>query len=462
MAGLLRLIVAGACLLLVAMGAFAGDFPGDTGVLGPPDYQPLYKDGPWGPGEASAVCQAIAGSRTPAHTGTVDPFTGTPLSVYCAETDSNGLSAGGEYLDFYSSSPHCKDPHAQLDSSDNQCHCVDPYIPGGGICYHKPCPALGTGATGVADGTYFNGSDACVAGCGVHATQTITVTAGSNLGTYGVGGFVNTGQTCASNSTPIPKTAGDCYKQGMDSGTVNGVVVCTPPSGPITKSAESTSTTSTTPPAGGASGSTGGTTAAGDGTTSTKVTDNGNGTTTTTTVTQHPDGSTTTTTATGTSTDPTPDFCAKHPSLAVCILSSFSATCNAAQTTSCTGDAIQCAVAREQAVRNCTFFQPETLTGSPLAGDAQRFGTARTDGDVPSWSPAASANQAGATLDFSSGIDTTSTFGSSCIQDQSVSVAGGRAALVIPWSQFCSPLQIAGLALFAVTFVACAFIVFGK
>lgn len=163
----------------------------------------------------------------------------------------------------------------------------------------------------------------------------------------------------------------------------------------------------------------------------------GSCTTTTTTVTHGSDG--TSKTGTDSKTEPKDSFCAKNPGDPQCKEkeSSIGGSCAAV---SCTGDAIQCAIAREQAKRGCEFFgdSPESTAGHGFAKEAQpAMGEAR--GEVHE-------------------VDIGGRFTSSAVNPFSSSCPGDvvTGSFVIPLSEGCGVLQMLGHLLVAFTVLSCA------
>ena len=323
------------------------------------------------------------------------------------------------------------------------------------------CGAAGTHVDGADDNVYPRGSGggACVNGCKIQGSGSVTGPAGGgSSGTTSVtyGPFQNTGQACNSstNATPVSPTGASCAKQGMGVGTVNNVSVCVPAT---STSTTKTSVTQSTSASGVGSSST----------TTTETTDNKDGTTTTTTTTTRSDGSSRTTTTTGptplagggggSASDPGSDFCRLHPDLQVCKVSTFGGSCSASFT--CDGDAVQCAIAKDQHERNCAFFEPGAAPGASKDA-SDRFNQAVQDGDTPSWSPAASGAQSSAPLDMTTDISTTKHWGGGCVEDQVVVLTVLHRAVVIPWSSWCTQMQMIGKLLIAVTTLVCVGIVF--
>ena len=311
----------------------------------------------------------------------------------------------------------------------------------------------------------------CYGGCVVQPTYVN----GSGADTYAVGPMVTIGGSCdgvgnGGNGQPPPSgkptpgaatadpAATSCAPQCP--GQVNGQTICVP-CGTSTQNGVSTSSSS--------SGEPGAAPTPGDVTT-TSQTDNGDGTTTKSTTTTHPDGSSDTkivigpTKAGGTTGSSSAasgagqgtGLCDQYPALSICKTSTFAGSCGG--TFACSGDAIQCAIAQEQHARACQFFDPASQ-GGQVATDAQTLATARTDGDVPSWSPAHPSNAVVTQGDFATQIDQTNPYGGTCPADKVISLDSGS-SVTIPLSNWCGPMQMLGRLVVAVSLLAAAFIVF--
>jgi len=132
--------------------------------------------------------------------------------------------------------------------------------------------------------------------------------------------------------------------------------------------------------------------------------------------------------------------------------SSFGGTCEASFT--CQGDAIQCAIAKEQHMRNCTLFaKVDTLS---VDGEAAIEG-----GDTPPDHPNNPANIESQGLNMAQMIDTSSGgLGGACfLPDQSVSM-GPFGEVNLALSKACEPLGTAGKLAVAFAWLAAAFIMF--
>lgn len=291
---------------------------------------------------------------------------------------------------------------------------------------------------------------------------------GSGSDRWGSGPIANIGKACplqtnpdgSQTVAPSPVTdpaASVCKEPTACPGTFNGTSLCVPCG---TEGTNKVSTTTSTPAGASAPASTS--------TTVTTKETAPDGTTTTVKTTTNPDGSVTRTVTAGgapvagaaasgaASSDPLQSFCKDNPQSAFCKQSSFAGTCGVAFT--CDGDAVQCAIAKEQHVRNCAFFDPASVNPDAQA-HVDRFSQARQDGDVPSWSPAASGAAGSTSIDFASGLSMESSWSATCPADQTL-FGSGATAVVVPWSKFCDSWVLIGRLVLAVTFIGCCFIVF--
>jgi hypothetical protein len=282
------------------------------------------------------------------------------------------------------------------------------------------------------------------------------------------------GVTCSSNpdqpAGPLnpPKPLPDPPPKGMCPGSVNGVSVVVPCDETGTSSGSGTPSPGTG--GGGGGGGTGGG-SGGTGTTpgpggsntgapittpspsgaapgsSTNTTQTGCNqstcTTTTTTTTNKPDG--TTTTQTGSTTTDKGTYCKDNPGSPNCAdkQSSFTGACAA---TACNGDAVQCAIAREQYRRNCELFDATEASARGLA--------AATAGDQPGDHPG--AHKSSVALGT---FDQTNILAGGCPADMSVPVSH-FGSVTLPFSKLCGPADVLGNVLVAITALACIGIVF--
>lgn len=141
------------------------------------------------------------------------------------------------------------------------------------------------------------------------------------------------------------------------------------------------------------------------------------------------------------------DFCAKNPDLSICKESSFGGGCG---TFTCDGDAVQCAMAKEQHKRNCTMFD----TATPLSTLGEQV-AAGTDPQASSYPTAPGQQQ---TVNLGSAIDTTNPFAGGCIQDKSFTIM--TTTLVIPFSNICPYLEAMGQIVLAFSLLMAARIAF--
>lgn len=268
----------------------------------------------------------------------------------------------------------------------------------------------------------------------------------------------NSDYSC-STSEPVPPKKPDTPKCANGApGTVNGVEVCVPRQADNGVETGGKDTTTTN-----------------DGTNTTKKENNsttvckdGKCTTTTvtnTTVTNNASGNATTSSTTSSTTTSQGDFCSKNPKNAQCNgtgtsagtgsgdgegdkdPSEFGGACAAGFT--CKGDAIQCAIAREQHVRACKMFDdssPESLLYEAEKGK---------EGNQ------ADTLEGNETIDIAGRIDTTDALGGagSGVQDLNLTVAGRSVTLQL--SILNDPLRALGAILIAISFLL-AFRIVGR
>lgn len=193
-------------------------------------------------------------------------------------------------------------------------------------------------------------------------------------------------------------------------------------------------------------------------TTTTTTTNNADGSTTTTQTTTRPDGSQTiirTTTAPDGSKnstteerqapdeDPKKSFCEENPEAGLCQKSDFAGGCGGFN---CKGDAIQCAIAKEQHRRNCTLFDTTTALsdlGNQLASGADPEAVQH---------PALASNRQ--VFDLSSSINTSKQYAGSCPADRTITVMGQ--SIAIPLSTLCSYFEMFGNVMIALALLGAA------
>lgn len=217
-------------------------------------------------------------------------------------------------------------------------------------------------------------------------------------------------------------------------GTVNGVSVCLPPKaseGLLEKEEKDN----------------------GDGTKTEKQTkvkcENGLCEITTTTITKDTASNTVVGNSSATTTVEQGRFCAQNPTAAACKnengeegKGSFSGSCQAGFT--CDGDAVMCAIAKEQHTRACQLFKEDTAEGQLYAAEKGKEGAQRGEGiDL-------------GTIDLGGGsgslIKTDSLIGEgSCVQDLQIQFMGEP--VTIPLSSLCPYLAMLGNILVAVGMV---------
>lgn len=163
---------------------------------------------------------------------------------------------------------------------------------------------------------------------------------------------------------------------------------------------------------------------------------NGNSCTTTTTTTTVTNGGAPKTTTTE-KTEAKDDFCTANPKSPQCSSSSFSGSCGSF---TCAGDAVQCAIAREQHTRNCQLF-------SATNQETQQYETSKSEtgnrtNAVPITPVAISPGS----------FDQTPVFGAgACIADLQVTVWGSQLAL--PLSTICPQLEWLRALLLTISFL---------
>lgn len=285
----------------------------------------------------------------------------------------------------------------------------------------------------------------CLNGCYSRAQMAAEDSAGKAW-VWGPFEVTRGGVTCDGSDDPIaggtsdPPPLPDVSKPGECPGTVNGQTVYVPCSSTSTGSSSTTEKASTPSP--GASA------VPGDReTTRTETTcKDGVCSTTTTSTTTHGDGSSSS--QKETKDTPQKAFCEENPNLSICKTSSVGGSCGSF---SCTGDAIQCAIARASFDSRCEFFNPS-------GGLADEGASILASGPgAPEEHPINSPT----TVDMSGGFTATSNLigSGSCPADLSVPVPG-RAPLVIGFAPLCGAAGWLGNLLVALTALACVGIVF--
>lgn len=136
-------------------------------------------------------------------------------------------------------------------------------------------------------------------------------------------------------------------------------------------------------------------------------------------------------------------FCSENPTSPICKTSSIGGSCAAV---SCDGDAIQCAIAREQQKRNCEFFNENEASIRGMA--------AANAGDTPPDHPRLNATEVQIGLP-GGGFDMTDIIGvGGCPADVAIPMPGGR-QMTLAVSKLCGPAAMLGNILVGVTALAC-------
>jgi len=139
------------------------------------------------------------------------------------------------------------------------------------------------------------------------------------------------------------------------------------------------------------------------------------------------------------------DFCKENPTLDSCKTGSFVGSCTA--NFKCEGDAVQCAMAREQHVRNCALFETKSPESELYESNKGKQGN-QTE-DLP-------GNEL---FNMSGRIDTSNALGGgSCITDLTIEVASS--SITIPMSRVCPYLGMLGNVLVAVAMLLAMRILF--
>lgn len=286
-----------------------------------------------------------------------------------------------------------------------------------------------------------SGSTACMGGCVVVPEFSY----GTGTNRWGTGPWYSMGLTCSSGTTATPDATPQTQQQNACPVNqcpvqINGTVAC---------AVCGTTTNDVTPPPPGASS---------PGTTSTTVNPDG----TVTTTTRSGDGTTTSTTNPGQQIG-LEGYCLRNPTAFICTgtpggapapgpsasapetaasASSFGGACSGGFT--CSGDAVQCAIAREQHRRMC-----ELVDANPSQVQAIAAAMAATPGPVSGFtgSPASPIEvNIGTMMSGAPG----STLGTSCPGDYQVG------PILIPLASACPAIQLMGQIAVAMTVLSLA------
>jgi hypothetical protein len=264
----------------------------------------------------------------------------------------------------------------------------------------------------------------CSAGCAYSATNNICAGGSCNADA------TSTGDTCGADTNGIGAPPSTTTTAATTTTTTAATTTST--GAATTTTGGSTTTTGTTPtttaPGGGTGDGSG--IGAGNGTGSPGGTDGHPGTGTNTGGGSGTDTMANDCSATGTCQT---DLCTQHPDLNVCNNSNISGGCNAGiDSTSCQGDAIQCAILQAERQRYCEDHKdtPQIDLGVQILNGADPLQTT-----LPTV-------ENGSTVDLSStSLDSTGWgVSSSCIADVTLTILGHQS--VLPFSQICPYLLV--------------------
>lgn len=328
----------------------------------------------------------------------------------------------------------------------------------GQSCTRNDCaPKAGTDAS---DQGYFTGgiaTTACISGC----TANIQISEGVDVILRVVNGvdtfytrakyvYPESTSSCTSNTPlalgPLPASTCGANQTG---GYINGTYMCVDnttqepvPTSPNKTETETTDKTTETNPDGSS--------------TTTETTTNSDGLTTTTTTTTSADGTTSTSTSTssGPPKNEISDYCLANPTAAVCAKSEASGGGDCSNAPTCQGDAIQCAILRQQWENRCSSKSIEDALGK---GSQQAEALAQVGTDSMIGNPA-DLTSITETLDVSGQISQQKFLAGGCIADETISLPYGQ-SLTIPFSSLCPYLEIFGNIMVIVAMLAAARIV---
>lgn len=439
-------------VFVASMSLFRSAHASGTVPMGPATYEYQVNNAGYF-ADLSAACAAAADARTAASST-------TNYEVTACATGANGVSmrgcsrttgscAGTTTYTATRRTLAAQCPGGSTPATASTCTCTDPLIAKDGQCV-APCEAtvgkpVGSGSMVVQSGASpQRPGGVCSGGC-MFAIASVDMS-GSQGGKwfhwFNAAETTGTGTACtpspdggsgpAEPDKPTPLPPGKCP------GEVNGVAVVVGCDTTKAPGSSSSGSSSSTPPGGAPS--------AGPSTTEqSETTCKGSTcTTTTTTTTTNPDGSKSETTKD--ESESKDSFCAENPGSPMCEKSSWGGSCGGF---SCGGDAVQCAMARDQHQRNCALF--DTATPMSDLGIASANGQARPDGHPGNSSSVTN-------LQLSGMLSSTPLFGAngSCPADVTV----GR--WVIAFSKMCPMLNVLGVALEAFAYLVACFIVFRK
>lgn len=151
------------------------------------------------------------------------------------------------------------------------------------------------------------------------------------------------------------------------------------------------------------------------------------------------------------SSDPLDDYCKKNPSVKICKSTSDSSFSGGCGSFVCDGDAIQCAIAREQHQRNCALFD----TATPLSTLGNELAAGNDEG--VNANPAKTSNRS--IINLPTQLNTSKSIAATCMPDLTVQVMSS--SIVIPFSNICQYLEIMGRIVVAFSLIAAGRIVSG-
>ena len=243
---------------------------------------------------------------------------------------------------------------------------------------------------------------------------------------------------------PPPEPPPEQCKKGTCPGSINGITVCmpcqetrspqpVPGAPPNSPSAPPDPTGNNAPPD--------------TKNTTQSATNCKDGKCTTTTTKSTTDANGVTTTNSHTKTESKDDFCTSNPRSSMCIDGAFGGACAGGFV--CEGDAVQCAMAKEQHSRNCKMFDDFSSAEAQLY-ETESTKTGNVTDDLPGNETVSIGPQ-----DF----DTSNAFGGGaiCIADKTITVM--NQSITLPFSNVCPYLAILGNILMSVSFLLAARIV---
>lgn len=409
------------------------------------------------------VDEAQFGAASAWPLGTLKTFSG-----YVECKWSNGSTNQYSYATMFGKTAASTSCPANSTASGGSCVCNSGYLPtGGGLTG----PGTGCQAAAIQCGARrdqlnsFAGTELGRLYTGTGSTPSTTVCEG--LGTdrggcslkgtvaFGLQGGGSVVDGPFSLSSPVDCAIGSdvdapalVCPTGQVPGTVGGNPACVPATQSVTSSSSSASA-----PAGAASAPASRVTdSAGNsldvppgGSTQSSTTCNGSACSTTTTV-YNSSG-----VAVGSlsSTTPKDSFCAENPETTICKSSSFSGSC--AGSFACDGDAVQCAIARDQHVRNCTLFDS-------THADATGGLTTISDGNAATGPYGTAIGTPGNPLEVDVGgmmaAGPGNSYSSACPADIVYTTSFG--VITIPLASACPALQLAGQIAVAFTLLSSA------